>query len=603
MSQTTAQLISNLVQALAFESTSSAPDNGVYLSAANTLSLSTNSIDRITAGTSELVINESGASVDFRVEGDTNANLLFVDASTDRIGVGTSSLPGSGKLQVAGGNASTGIGGAGCISLLDGDANNEFNTLKFDTSAGGPIAAIGAKATTTGAYPNSVGELHFAVQNGASTNTALVIDSSSRVGIGTSSPAALLHLADNNPHIRLEDENDNQDWEIVGSDLFRIRDITNSGADRFVIDGSGNVGIGQTIPQNELSMGTTGSFHTDANSFYLGSNFTGTGQNYIASSKHAQRLFFNNASSNGYFSYANSGTAGTAGNPITWLERMRITSSGQLSTGGETSPDVGGGGLCLNQNADDGIILSFKSSDINHGMTNLDQADTYFSARKVSGAKGGLRLRAYTDAAGGDPAFFVQGYINSDSDTNYVPISLLGGKRNGVTVSNIAANRRIVDIKNSDGTRIASFTGTGLTFGNDDAAANALDDYEEGTHTCTASNGVTLNSSINQISYTKIGRMVTVGGQIQVSNSNSNSVLIVSLPFACKNNAEGDALYTGSLRLFSAGIPSGTVYCICHSSPGQAEVIFRGVRDNNSTIDITATTNGYYMFQLTYPVA
>jgi len=35
------------------------------------------------------VINESGGNNDFRVEGDTDTNLLFVDASTDRIGVGT----------------------------------------------------------------------------------------------------------------------------------------------------------------------------------------------------------------------------------------------------------------------------------------------------------------------------------------------------------------------------------------------------------------------------------------------------------------------------------------------------------------------------------
>jgi hypothetical protein len=37
-----------------------------------------------------VVINEPGADVDFRVEGDTDANLLFVDASTDRIGLSTS---------------------------------------------------------------------------------------------------------------------------------------------------------------------------------------------------------------------------------------------------------------------------------------------------------------------------------------------------------------------------------------------------------------------------------------------------------------------------------------------------------------------------------
>lgn len=35
------------------------------------------------------VFNEAGADVDFRIEGDTKPNLFFVDASTDRIGVGT----------------------------------------------------------------------------------------------------------------------------------------------------------------------------------------------------------------------------------------------------------------------------------------------------------------------------------------------------------------------------------------------------------------------------------------------------------------------------------------------------------------------------------
>ena len=41
--------------------------------------------------TTELVINDGGANYDFRVEGDTDANLLFVDASTERVGVRTNS--------------------------------------------------------------------------------------------------------------------------------------------------------------------------------------------------------------------------------------------------------------------------------------------------------------------------------------------------------------------------------------------------------------------------------------------------------------------------------------------------------------------------------
>jgi hypothetical protein len=45
-----------------------------------------------------VVLNEAGADRDFRVEGDTDANLIFADASVDRLGVGTSSP--QGKLHV-----------------------------------------------------------------------------------------------------------------------------------------------------------------------------------------------------------------------------------------------------------------------------------------------------------------------------------------------------------------------------------------------------------------------------------------------------------------------------------------------------------------------
>jgi hypothetical protein len=46
------------------------------------------------------IFNEQGLDADFRVEGDTDANLLFVDASTDRVGIGTNA-PGA-KFEVRG---------------------------------------------------------------------------------------------------------------------------------------------------------------------------------------------------------------------------------------------------------------------------------------------------------------------------------------------------------------------------------------------------------------------------------------------------------------------------------------------------------------------
>ncbi len=48
----------------------------------------TSSIDLNSSAT---VINEGSASLDFRVEGDTDANLLFSDGSEDRVGIGTDS--------------------------------------------------------------------------------------------------------------------------------------------------------------------------------------------------------------------------------------------------------------------------------------------------------------------------------------------------------------------------------------------------------------------------------------------------------------------------------------------------------------------------------
>ena len=44
-----------------------------------------------TAGGGEFVVNDGGNDVDFRVEGDSEVNLLFTNAGNDRVGVGTAS--------------------------------------------------------------------------------------------------------------------------------------------------------------------------------------------------------------------------------------------------------------------------------------------------------------------------------------------------------------------------------------------------------------------------------------------------------------------------------------------------------------------------------
>jgi len=56
--------------------------------------------EKMIIGTTNLVVNEIGAVFNVRIEGDADANLLYTDATNDRIGVGTASP--AAKLHVAG---------------------------------------------------------------------------------------------------------------------------------------------------------------------------------------------------------------------------------------------------------------------------------------------------------------------------------------------------------------------------------------------------------------------------------------------------------------------------------------------------------------------
>ena len=111
---------------------------------------------------------------------------MTLDASGGLL-VGTTSNANSYRVIFQGKNTTTSLGGEAVLNLFDGNANNEYNNLRFATSSDGPLAVIGAKAVTGGAYPSSVGQLEFGVQNGASTNTVMTLDASGNLLVGTTS--------------------------------------------------------------------------------------------------------------------------------------------------------------------------------------------------------------------------------------------------------------------------------------------------------------------------------------------------------------------------------------------------------------------------------
>jgi hypothetical protein len=93
--------------------------------------------------------------------------------------------------------------------------------------------------------------------------------------------------------------------------------------------------------------------------------------------------------------------------------------------------------------------------------------------------------------------------------------------------------------------------GGGIQFNGDTAAANALDDYEEGIWTfaaTTTGGSVTMSASVNTCSYLKIGRLVSVGGEVTVDSvSSPTGAIIVTLPFAAASLAQNANIFAGSI--------------------------------------------------------
>jgi len=112
----------------------------------------------------------------------------------------------------------------------------------------GGFGTVGAEIAAYRVDGNSNNQgLRFSTNDAtAGTVDVMTLDNSGNVGIGLTSPSATLHLANAGPSIKLEDTDNNSDYEIKnGNGTFRIIDTTNS-TDRLNIDSSGRLLLGTT---------------------------------------------------------------------------------------------------------------------------------------------------------------------------------------------------------------------------------------------------------------------------------------------------------------------------------------------------------------------
>jgi hypothetical protein len=107
--------------------------------------------------------------------------------------------------------------------------------------------------------------------------------------------------------------------------------------------------------------------------------------------------------------------------------------------------------------------------------------------------------------------------------------------------TNVAAPYGGYVFSTQSGEKMRILSSGGITFNGDTAAANALDDYEEGTFTPTMG-GATFSLTLANGFYTKIGRQVSIYMDVEGTYSSATGTFYVNLPFNVLGGSRGEGV-------------------------------------------------------------
>jgi hypothetical protein len=332
-------------------------------------------------------------------------------------------------------------------------------------------------------------------------SSAFCIDTNGRLGIGTTSPLHELSVAkDGNVTISLANEA-----------------VTTSGSNRAFLtkeDPAGGANGGDLIIG--ASAGTTAGairFETQASS---------------------ERL---RITSTGALNFVGAGTAGVTQavsfNGSAPVNSLVVDSSGRLLVGTSTSTSIGGVGATVQiQGAtgrDHGLSITRAAADVTNSTPLLFLANEF----NPVGNGTGLGIIGFAGHDGTDVnsvAATIRAEVDGTPGTDDMPGRLVFS----TTADGASSPTERMRITSNAYVRLVAGTG-GIQFNGDTAAANALDDYEEGTFTPTVAGTTTAGTATysTQVGrYTKIGRTVTVEISLNWSGgTGAGNFTIEGLPF------------------------------------------------------------------------
>ena len=452
---------------------------------------------------------------------DANNQGLFWDASTARLGIGTTE-PGT-VLD---------IHGAGNV-LHVGTGTDVAQYMSFRGS-GASGAYIGYDGT--GMLLQAGDGKSLRIKGGNATfnsgSTGLEIDTSGQVGIGVSPSRKLsVNGAADFGNGTIETIISFSDRGIFGTQSNHDLEIRTNGTERMRITASGNVGIGTTSPTEKLQIVDS------ANDVHV-------------------RIGSGNAGINPTLRFHGKNTADTTNvyadirvNP----DNQTLGFSGTGTTGGSIEQDA----LVIDSSGNVGIGTSSPSKMLDLSANNTGGA----SASNV------LRFTDIDSTASSDQESGSIEFYTSDSSNPGVGSAIKGlSGANGTASANLLFEVSGTERMRIDSSGYLRLAGAGIQFNGDTAEANALDDYEEGTWTPlyapTTGSFTTMTMDVVGATYTKIGRQVTVRAYIRtdevVVGTASGVLKIDGLPFSCATGGQS-SISLGYIKDWSTAPDAGYV--------------------------------------------